>query len=61
MNIKELVEFLQCPISNGKLEYDEKNNMLFSKEANVFFPIIDGIPVLLKEEAITVKEQHKQQ
>ncbi len=51
-NISELLEILQCPISGGNLLYNKEKNMFYSKDAKVFFPIIEGIPVLLIDSAI---------
>ena len=48
---KDLLDILVCPISKSKLEYDEKNQELISKEALLAFPIRDGIPIMLIEQA----------
>ena len=52
--IIELLKVLQCPISQGELTYNEEKHMLYSPGAKVFFPIEDGIPVLL--ESASIKE-----
>lgn len=54
INLQELLEFLQCPISGGNLEYNQEKDMLFSPLAKVFFPIINGVPILLVEEALKI-------
>ncbi|GAB5387466.1 MAG: Trm112 family protein [Alphaproteobacteria bacterium] len=46
-----LLEMLVCPVTKGRLEYDRDGNELISKAAGLAFPIQDGIPVLLVEEA----------
>lgn len=50
--IIELLKVLQCPISKGELSYEQEKHMLYSKEANVFFPIENGIPILLESASI---------
>ena len=50
MNNK-LLESLVCPITKGKLEYDKDANELISYQARLAFPIRDGFPVLLENEA----------
>lgn len=59
INLQELLKFLQCPISGGKLEYSQEKNMLFSPLAKVFFPIINGVPILLVEEALNINPKEK--
>ena len=48
---QKLLDILICPVSKGLLEYDKKANELISKEAGIAYPINDGIPVMLPEEA----------
>ena len=55
-HIEFLLQFLQCPISGGDLVLDSNLGMLFSKEAQVYFPIKDGIPLLIAEEAISKED-----
>lgn len=47
----KLLEILVCPVSKGTLEYDEEKQELISKNVSLAFPIRDGIPVMLVEEA----------
>lgn len=42
---------IACPITQTKLEWDKENNRLISRSANVYYPIENGIPVLLPEKA----------
>jgi len=49
-----LLELIVCPVSGGKLEYDEKRNLLIIKKANLMYPIVDGIPLLLESESIKI-------
>ena len=46
-----LLELLVCPLTKGPLEYDKENNELISKEAKLAYPIRDGIPIKLVDEA----------
>ncbi|MCH1569638.1 MAG: Trm112 family protein [Parvibaculales bacterium] len=46
-----LLELLVCPVSHGPLSYDEKAAELVSKEAGLAFPVRDGIPIMLVDEA----------
>jgi uncharacterized protein YbaR (Trm112 family) len=47
----ELLEILVCPLCKGSLNYDEKNNELICLESKLAYKIIDGIPVMLVDEA----------
>ena len=48
---KKLLDILVCPITKGPLIYDKKNQELISRSARLAYPIKDGIPVMLEEEA----------
>ena len=48
---KALIDILVCPISKKPLSYDEKTNELICKESGLAYPVRDGIPVMLPEEA----------
>ncbi len=47
----KLLEILVCPVTKGPLIYDKKNQELISKSVRLAYPIRDGIPVMLEEEA----------
>ncbi len=47
----KLLEILVCPITKGPLTYDREKQELISKQAKCAYPIRDGIPVMLAEEA----------
>ncbi len=47
----KMLEALVCPVKHGTLEYDAARQELISKSANLAFPIRDGIPVMLVDEA----------
>ena len=48
---KRLLELLVCPVTKGPLVYDAQKQELVSKSARLAYPIRDGIPVMLEEEA----------
>ncbi len=48
---RHMLEALVCPQSHNTLEYDAEAQELISKSANLAFPIRDGIPVMLVDEA----------
>ncbi len=48
---RKMLEALVCPITRSALEYDRENQELISKAANIAFPIRNGIPVMLVDEA----------
>ena len=47
----KLIEILVCPVTKGTLEYDKDNNELISRQAKLAYPIRDGIPIMLADEA----------
>ncbi|WP_417456419.1 Trm112 family protein [Kordiimonas sp.] len=47
----KLLEILVCPVTKMRLEYDAEKQELISKSAGLAFPIRDGIPILLADEA----------
>jgi len=46
-----LLELLTCPVTGDKLVYDKEAQILISKKAGLAYPIVNGIPLLLKSEA----------
>jgi len=48
---RHMLEALVCPQSHNTLEYDAQKQELISRSANLAFPIREGIPVLLIDEA----------
>lgn len=48
---RQLLEILVCPVTRCTLEYDAKAQELVSRRASLAFPIRDGIPILLVDEA----------
>jgi hypothetical protein len=47
----KLLELLVCPVTKGPLIYDRERQELISKTARLAYPVRDGIPVMLEEEA----------
>ena len=52
----KLLQILVCPVTKGPLIFDKKNNELISKSARLAYPIRDGIPVMLEDEARQLTE-----
>jgi len=50
----KLLEILVCPLTKSALRYDLRRQELVCKKAALAFPIRDGIPILLAEEARTI-------
>ncbi|HPI49230.1 MAG TPA: Trm112 family protein [Hyphomonadaceae bacterium] len=46
-----LLEVLVCPVSRSALTYDRETNELISRAAGLAFPIRNGVPVMLRDEA----------
>jgi uncharacterized protein len=47
----KLLEILVCPVTKGPLEYDRERQELISRSAKLAYPIRDGIPIMLPDEA----------
>ncbi len=47
----KLLELLVCPLTKGPFDYDAERQELISRQAKLAFPIRDGIPIMLPEEA----------
>lgn len=52
----KLLDILVCPITKGALVYDREKQELVSRAARLAYPIRDGIPVMLEEEARKLSE-----
>ncbi|MGO3929162.1 Trm112 family protein [Rhodopseudomonas pseudopalustris] len=48
---RKLLDILVCPITKGPLEFDAARQELISRRAKLAYPIRDGIPIMLPEEA----------
>ena len=47
----KLLELLVCPLTKGRLDYDAARQELISRQARLAYPIRDGIPIMLPEDA----------
>jgi len=47
----KLLEILVCPLTKTNLDYDREKQELISRAAKLAYPIRDGIPIMLEEEA----------
>ena len=52
----KLLELLVCPVTKTRLEYDAEKQELISKAAGLAYPIRDGIPIMLPDEARELKD-----
>ncbi len=53
---KKLLDILVCPVTKGPLIYDKEKSELISKSARLAYPIRDGIPIMLEDEARPLDE-----
>ncbi|MQX38068.1 Trm112 family protein [Roseospira navarrensis] len=51
-----LLEILVCPLGKGPLEYDRERRELVSRQAGLAYPIRDGVPIMLIDEARRLDE-----
>jgi uncharacterized protein YbaR (Trm112 family) len=51
-----LLEVLVCPLTRGLLEYDRGRAELISRQARLAYPVRDGVPIMLPEEARPLAE-----
>jgi uncharacterized protein len=52
----KLLELLVCPVTKGPLEYDRDRQELISRTARLAYPVRDGLPILLENEARTLTD-----
>lgn len=52
----KLLELLVCPVTKGPLDYNRDKQELISHSARMAYPIRDGIPILLENEARTLTD-----
>ena len=48
---KSLLDILVCPVTKDSLTWDKEKKELISKKARLAYPIVNGIPILIKEKA----------
>lgn len=54
---KKLLDILVCPVTKGPLIYDKEHQELVSKSARLAYPVRDGIPIMLEDEARPLSEE----
>jgi len=54
---KKLLDILVCPVTKGPLIYDKARQELISRSARLAYPIRDGIPVMLEDEARKISQE----
>jgi uncharacterized protein YbaR (Trm112 family) len=53
----KLLALLVCPVTKGPLDYQRETEELISRSARLAYPVRDGIPVMLEDQARTVSEE----
>ena len=57
----KLLELLVCPVTKGHLDYDRVRQELVSRSARLAYPVRDGIPILLEEQARVLTDDELEQ
>jgi uncharacterized protein YbaR (Trm112 family) len=52
----KLLELIVCPVTKGPLEFDREKQELISRSARLAYPVRDGIPIMLENEARTLTD-----
>ena len=55
----KLLQILVCPVTKGPLIFNKATNELISKSARLAYPVRDGIPVLLEDEARKLEDDEE--
>jgi uncharacterized protein YbaR (Trm112 family) len=53
---RRLLEILVCPVTKGLLEWHAETRELVSRQAGLAFPVRDGVPIMLPDEARVLDE-----
>ena len=53
----KLLELLVCPVTKGPLRFDKERQELISQSARLAYPVRDGIPILLENEARPLSDE----
>ncbi len=56
---KKLLSILVCPVTKAPVEYDEEKQELVCKASGLAYPVRDGIPVMLEDEARQLSADEK--
>jgi hypothetical protein len=54
-----LLEILVCPVTHGRLIWDRQARELISKSAGLAYPVRDGVPIMLPEEARQLEDRER--
>ena len=54
-----LLEILVCPVTHGRLIWDREAKELISKGAGLAYPVRDGVPIMLPEEARQLEDRER--
>jgi uncharacterized protein YbaR (Trm112 family) len=57
----KLLELLVCPVTKGHLDYDRERQELVARSARLAYPVRDGIPILLEEQARPLSDEELEQ
>mgnify|MGYP000001606975 CR=1 FL=1 len=57
----KLLELLVCPVTKGPLHYDRERQELLSRSARLAYPVRNGIPILLENEARPLSDEELEQ
>lgn len=52
----KMLELLVCPLTKGRLSFDEERSELISEKARLAYPVRDGIPIMLVSEARKIED-----
>lgn len=52
----KLKAILVCPVSHGELEEDEEHGYLLCRKSGLAYPVREGIPIMLPEEAVEIEK-----
>ena len=55
----KLLEVLVCPVTKETLVYDREKQELISRKAGLAYPIRDGVPIMLPDEARTITDAER--
>jgi uncharacterized protein YbaR (Trm112 family) len=56
---RKMLEILVCPLTKGPLEYDAEKGELVSRQAGLAYPIRDGLPIMLPDEARPLEDERR--
>jgi uncharacterized protein YbaR (Trm112 family) len=56
----KLLELLVCPVTKGHLDWDKERQELLSRSARLAYPVRNGIPILLENEARAISDEELQ-